>query len=294
MRDVQFRKHSRTHDPAVFVALNALTANGSRGATLVLDIQMIESAGVDRARHAPKESWWRVGARSNRTALGMIPSSCAIRHFAARIAGRLRRISAADLALRTLFELPTVALLAAEIDRLRGNRRGVNIPPIVAVPRAHRIPLSFAQRRLWFLHKLDSDLTAYNMPVSHRVRGPLNMATLEEAINTIIRRHEVLRTAMAEIDGEPVQRIQSMAHFELPVVDLRPLSLHQAEKEALRIFNADARQPFDCNEAPLMRAKLLRLGAEDQLLILNFHHLISDGASLTVFIGSSRFSTARF
>ena len=140
-----------------------------------------------------------------------------------------------------------MALLAAEIDRLRGNRRGVNIPPIVAAPRDHRIPLSFAQRRLWFLHKLDSDLTAYNMPVSHRVRGPLNIATLEEAINSIICRHEVLRTAIAEIDGEPVQRIQPMAHFELPVVDLRRLSLHQAEKEALRIFNADARQPFDCN-----------------------------------------------
>ena len=278
--------------PAAFVALDALplTANGKidRRRLPAPDIQMIESTGASIAPRTESEELvaqvWRdvlnldrLGVHDNFFELGGHSL------LAARIVGRLRAHFSADLALRTLFELPTVALLAAEIDRLRGNRRGVNIPPIVAAPRDHRIPLSFAQRRLWFLHKMDSDLIAYNMPVSHRVRGPLNIATLQEAINTIIRRHEVLRTAIAEIDGEPVQRIQSMAHFELPVVDLRRLSLHQAEKEALRIFNADARQPFDCNKAPLMRAKLLRLGAEDQLLILNFHHLISDGASLAVF-----------
>ena len=217
--------------PAAFVALDALplTANGKidRRRLPAPDIQMIESAGASIAPRTESEELvaqvWRdvlnldrLGVHDNFFELGGHSL------LAARIVGRLRAHFNADLALRTLFELPTVALLAAEIDRLRGNRRGVNIPPIVAAPRDHRIPLSFAQRRLWFLHKLDSDLTAYNMPVSHRVRGPLNIATLQEAINTIIRRHEVLRTAIAEIDGEPVQQIQPMAHFELPVARSAP------------------------------------------------------------------------
>ncbi len=136
---------------------------------------------------------------------------------------------------------------------------------------------------MWFLHKLDADLTAYNMPVSHRVRGPLNIAALEASLDEIVRRHETLRTVIAEIDGEPFQQVQALAHLDLDVIDLRRLRLEQAEKEAERIFNADARQPFDFSRAPLMRAKLLRLGAEDFFLILNFHHLICDGSSLAIF-----------
>ena len=203
--------------------------------------------------------------------------------LAARVAGRLRTNFNVDLPLRRIFELPTVALLGAEIDRLCRSARGVTTPPIVPVRRDDPIPLSCAQRRVWFLHKLDADLSAYNMPVSHRVRGPLNITALEESLNEIVRRHETLRTAIAEVDGEPVQQIQTLACLDLDVIDLRQVRLEQAEKEAERIFNDDARQPFDMSQAPLIRAKLLRLGAEDFFLILNFHHLICDGSSLAIF-----------
>lgn len=203
--------------------------------------------------------------------------------LATRVVARLRSNFNIDLPLRKLFELPTVAALAAHIDILRYNQIGLSIPAIVPVPRRQHMPLSFSQRRLWFLHKLDPGLTAYNMPAVFRITGALNISLLEQALNEIVGRHEVLRTRILEIDGQPYQEIVPAIAFSLPVISLSHLSQNQVASEAERLSVEDAQEPYDLTQAPLMRAKLLRLGDEDHVFILNFHHIVADGSSLVVF-----------
>ncbi len=210
-------------------------------------------------------------------------TSAVIRSLATRVVVRLRASLHAELPLRKLFEARTVAALAQEIETLRRDRSGVALPPIVPARRSNQAPLSFAQQRLWFLHKLDPDLTAYNMPVGYRIRGPFNIALFERALQAIIERHEILRSAIVEVAGEPVQQITPAVHLNVPVIDLTALPAEQVEREVVRYANEDAEQPYDLTTAPLMRAKILRLGGEEHVVLLNFHHIVCDGSSLAVF-----------
>jgi amino acid adenylation domain-containing protein len=201
--------------------------------------------------------------------------------LATRVVARLRSYFNIDLPLRKLFELPTVAALAEHIDFLLRNWKGISVPPIVRVPRDRPIPLSFSQRRLWFLQKLDPSFTAYNIPATFRIEGDLNIGALQKALSEIVNRHEVLRTRIVEIDGQPLQEILPNAAIELRFADLSDFP--QGEAEAMRLSADDARQPYNLAEAPLMRAKLLRVREGDYFLILNFHHIVCDGSSLVIF-----------
>ena len=203
--------------------------------------------------------------------------------LATRVGARLRNNFSIDLPLRKLFELPTVAELAEHIDILRHDQSGVSVPPIMPVSRDRVIPLSFSQRRLWFLQKLDPNLTAYNIPATFRIEGDLNVSALEKALREIVNRHEVLRTRIVEIDGQPLQQIISPLTATLPVIDLGCLPVDQAGAEVQRLLADDAHQPYNLQEAPLMRAKLVRLSNDEHVLILNFHHVVCDGSSLTIF-----------
>jgi amino acid adenylation domain-containing protein len=200
--------------------------------------------------------------------------------LATRVVARLRANFGIDLPLQKLFELPTIAALAESIDLLRRNRSGVSVPPIVPVPRDRPIPLSFSQRRLWFLQSVDPDLTAYNIPAVFHIKGTLSIPALEQALNAIVNRHEVLRTRMVEFEGEPVQQIVSPLTATLSVTDLTHLA---KDRTAAEIAIDDARRPYNLQEAPLMRANLLRLDEQEHVLILNFHHIVSDGSSLIIF-----------
>ena len=150
-------------------------------------------------------------------------------------------------------------------------------------PRDRPIPLSSSQRRLWFLQKLDPGLLAYNIPATFRIIGALNVLALKQALDEIINRHEILRTRILEIDGQPIQEVLPNIAIELRVVNLSNLPQGQVEAEAERLSAEDARQPYNLAEAPLMRAKLLRLREDDHFLILNFHHIVCDGSSLIMF-----------
>jgi len=155
--------------------------------------------------------------------------------LATRVVARLRSNFNIDLPLRKLFELPTVAGLAEHIDFLRHNQSGVSVPPIMPVSRDRAIPLSFSQRRLWFLQKLDPNFTAYNIPAIFRIEGDLNISALEKALREIVNRHEVLRTRVVEIDGQPLQEILPTIAIELRVVNLSHLPQSQVEAEAERL-----------------------------------------------------------
>ncbi|HWH77411.1 MAG TPA: condensation domain-containing protein, partial [Candidatus Binatus sp.] len=203
--------------------------------------------------------------------------------LATRVVARLQSNFHVDLALRKLFELPTVAGLAQHIDLLRHNEFGTIIAPIAPVDRTHPLPLSFSQRRLWYLQKVDTNLSAYNIPAAFRIKGDFDSGALEHALNEMIARHEVLRSYVTEVDGQPRQSILPSVRIEISMTDLTQLPHETAIAEAKRIASADAGQLHDLSIAPLMRATLLKEAEDEYVIILNFHHIIADGSSLTIF-----------
>jgi amino acid adenylation domain-containing protein len=150
--------------------------------------------------------------------------------------------------------------------------------------RATRFPLSFAQQRLWFLHRLEPDSPLYNIPATLRLEGPLDVEALERALAEIVRRHEALRTVFTAEDGEPVQVVQPASGFVLRREPLADGGGDPAERvrDAVRL---EAARPFDLAAGPLFRATLFRVSGEEHVLVLNMHHVVSDGWSLGVLFG---------
>ena len=146
----------------------------------------------------------------------------------------------------------------------------------------HLFPTSLAQQRLWFLHQLEPQSPAYNLTASIRLNLALDVQALQASLNTLLGRHEVLRTSFVVVDGQPRQLITPSLTLPLPLVDLSALSERQQQAEILRLANQEAQQPFDLDQAPLVRARLLKLAEQDFLLLLTFHHIISDGWSSNV------------
>ncbi|RKG98938.1 amino acid adenylation domain-containing protein, partial [Corallococcus sp. CA053C] len=145
-------------------------------------------------------------------------------------------------------------------------------------------PLSFAQQRLWFLDRMEPGTTLFNIPAAFRLRGPLDARALERAFNALVERHESLRTRFLEQDGQPVQVAVPSLELTLARVDLMGLAPDQREQEARRRLAEEARRPFDLTCGPLLRIHLLRLTAEEHVLLLTMHHIVSDGWSMEVLI----------
>jgi len=143
-------------------------------------------------------------------------------------------------------------------------------------------PLSFAQERLWFLDRLQPGSAAYNLAGALRLRGALDAAALRRSLAATTRRHEALRTVFAESGGRPVQRVPAAADPPLPGADLSRLDPAGREAAARRAAEAVARAPFDLAVGPPFRARLLRLGSDEHLLVLAMHHVVGDGWSTGV------------
>jgi amino acid adenylation domain-containing protein len=205
--------------------------------------------------------------------------------LAARVAARVSAAFEVELPLRKLFEAPTIAELAAEVRLLRSGEAVSSAAPLERVDReqAERLPLSFAQQRLWFLEQMEGELTAYNIPFAWRLRGPLNVESLRRALEALARRHEPLRTTFAMVDGEPVQIVGTIERLELPLEDLRGLAADQQAEEISKCCKAEADLPFDLTRDVMLRASLLCLSEEEHVLLLTLHHIASDGWSLQIF-----------
>ncbi len=148
--------------------------------------------------------------------------------------------------------------------------------------RKWRLPLSFAQQRLWFLDQYEPGSSVYNVPSAQRLRGPLDIGALEHSLGEIVGRHEALRTTFSVVEGEPVQVIAPAASISLPVSDLSHFADSEREEEAQRLATAEARRPFDLSQGPLFRATLIRLDEDDHILLCSMHHIVSDGWSIGV------------
>jgi amino acid adenylation domain-containing protein/non-ribosomal peptide synthase protein (TIGR01720 family) len=146
------------------------------------------------------------------------------------------------------------------------------------------VPASFAQQRLWFLDQLEPSNAAYNMSSAVRISGPLDVAALQHSLSEIVRRHEVLRTSFAGVDGRPVQVVARHQPLTLSLVDLRNLPETEREDEARRLLNLEAHQPFDLARGSLIRTSLLRLDEEDHVLVYVMHHIVFDGWSKGIFL----------
>jgi amino acid adenylation domain-containing protein len=160
-----------------------------------------------------------------------------------------------------------------------GSEDQVNPRTILPIPRDGQLPLSFAQARLWFLYQLEGATGTYNMTGALSLNGSLQVEALKQALGEIIQRHESLRTSFQTVDGVPVQVIDANPIWELSIVNLAG-----KEAEAEKLAYAEAQTPFDLTKSPLLRVTLLKLQPEKHILLINMHHIISDGWSIGVFV----------
>ncbi|WP_235865201.1 non-ribosomal peptide synthetase, partial [Streptomyces cacaoi] len=272
--------------PGAFVVLDALpvTRNGKLDRAALPDPEPDTGQNAGRAAHTPAEQvlaelfaevlgLGRVGVDEDFFALGGHSL------LATRLLSRVRAALGAELPVRALFEAPTVAGLAARLAAADRPR-----PALTAAARPEVLPLSFAQRRLWFLHQLDRGSPSYHLPLALRltdspgapgVLGVLDVAALRAAVGDVVARHESLRTVFTEVEGEPCQRVVDAAGVcpVLPVTDTD-------DDHLPGLLAASARRPFDLTcELPL-RAELFRLDDTEHVLVLTLHHIAGDGWSL--------------
>ena len=204
--------------------------------------------------------------------------------LATQVIYRVRSALQVELPLRCLFESPAIAQLAESIETIMKVGQGLNAPPIVPVPRSQHLPLSFAQQRLWFLNQVEPNNTAYNLLDAVRLTGSLNIPALEQSLNEIVRRHEILRTTFTTVNGEPVQVIAPTLTLTMQVIDLKALPEDQQSQQSQQLAIQEAQKPFDLSKAPLLRVTLLQLGATDYVVLFTMHHIVADGWSMGVLV----------
>ena len=145
-------------------------------------------------------------------------------------------------------------------------------------------PLSFAQQRLWFLHQLEPNSSAYHLPVYYRFAGKLNIGALEQSLNEIVRRHEILRTIFREREDTAIQIVQPSLQVSLPLIDLSALTRTEVDREIERVLEVETARPFSLEQGPLLRAVLLKLSADEHAIFLVIHHIVTDGWSMDIFM----------
>ncbi len=204
--------------------------------------------------------------------------------LATQVVSRLEAACGARVPLGMLFDAPTPAGLAARLGALLQSAEAAAPAPIAPLPPDRPAPLSWAQERLWFLEQFDPGSSLLLMPLPLRLDGPLDVAALAAALTALVARHGALRATFGAADGRPFQTLAAPAPVPLPVVDLAALPAGARERAAERLLAGDARRPLDLERGPLYAARLFRLGGREHLLSWVFHHLVSDGWSVGVFL----------
>jgi amino acid adenylation domain-containing protein len=214
---------------------------------------------------------------------------------------RMREEMGVDLPVRAVFEAPVIGDLANRVsDVLRasdeysqwegvsdGSAASLPAPPLPDIEPIERtgepLPVSFSQRRMWFLQQMNPESGAYNIPTTLHLSGTIDVSALRRSLQATVERHEPLRTYFEQdADGEPVQRIrEGVGEVLLPVLDLSRLKPEDREERVRQLVRRDSLQPFDLTESSL-RTRLYRLGSSEYVLSLVMHHIASDGWSMDV------------
>ncbi len=204
---------------------------------------------------------------------------------ATQLLARIQQALGAELPLRTLFERPSIAELAASVAdavERRGAADAVAVSPLGRTSRQGELPMSYSQLREWFLVQLEPATAAYNVPLTLRLRGALAGAPLARALAEIVRRQESLRTTFSAVGGRPSPVIAARLELPLPAIDLAGLAPPARQAETARLVQQQGGRVFDLARGPLLRTSLLRLAGEEHLLLLTVHHIVFDGWSLGV------------
>lgn len=197
--------------------------------------------------------------------------------LATKLVSRIRESFYVALPLRALFEYPTIAAQAEQIDFLNGQGdRMAETDRISPLAKRDNIPLSFSQQRLWFLDRLEPNSSAYNIALEFQIDGQLNKSALYQSLQEIVKRHEVLRTTFTTIDSNPVQVIRDW-DLELHSIDLS--SATQPEQALKAAATEEILRPFDLETGPLFRINLYGLAENTHVFLAVVHHIVSDGWS---------------
>ena len=279
--------------PATFVCLEAfpLTPNGKidRRALPIPDYAAAVSEAEYVAPRTPIEEIVarqmaavlhldRVGVRDNFFDLGGHSL------LATQLVSRINDAFDIQLPLTAVFEQPTVEGLARRIGQLQLEEKGLRRLPIEPVSRMEDLPLSFSQQRLWFLDQMEPGNPFYNIPAAFRLKGPLQPEVFQQAVQEVVRRHEILRTKIETVDGKPRQVVLETLSVDMPVETHS--NLLETERTALieKEGFAMARQGFRLDQPPLFRLKILRFAPDDHAVLISMHHIISDGWSMGILV----------
>jgi amino acid adenylation domain-containing protein len=266
--------------PAAFVALDALplTPNGKldRKALPAPDLASAEKRYV--APRTPVEEvlagiWAEVLGRER---VGVTESFFELGGhslLATRLISRVRQVLGVEVALGEVFRSPVLADLSRAIE----DAARTELPPIERADRGARLPLSFAQQRLWFLEQMGELGSTYHLATRLRLQGELDRGALVRTLDRIVERHEALRTTFVMMEGEPVQRIAEESRFNLLEHDLG--GHPDAAAELRRVADEEAGALFDLEQGPLIRGRLVRMAEDDHVLLVTMHHIVSDGWS---------------
>jgi amino acid adenylation domain-containing protein len=200
--------------------------------------------------------------------------------LAMRMVARIRRATGVSLPLQTVFEVGTLAAIAAAIERGSAPSAGV-----VEIPRSQRqdqAPMTLMQQRLWFMEQLHPGRTTYNIPQAQRLIGPLDGRALDRAANALLERHPALRTVFRGVDPtvQVVLPHQDVSLF--PALDLSSIPVQDREEELARQLAVLANTPYSLSDGPLFTMRLVELAAEEHVLFVMCHHIVADGLSLLI------------
>ncbi|EFH88919.1 non-ribosomal peptide synthetase [Ktedonobacter racemifer] len=207
--------------------------------------------------------------------------------LATQVLARIRDIFQVDLSFRDFFNGPTIARIAENILTAQKVREWK--PKLPLCPFNNRrgvFPLSYAQKRLWFLNQWDRDNVVYSMPMALRLVGLFDASVLQQSLCEIVKRHETLRTVFKMVGGQPMVFVADTTtqDFQLIITDLTFLPcLEEREQAAMNFISQEVKIPFSLSEGPLLRVTLFRLEKEDHVLLINMHHIISDAWSASIF-----------
>jgi amino acid adenylation domain-containing protein len=204
--------------------------------------------------------------------------------LATQVMSRVRNMFHVYLPLRALFDAPTVAGLAGKLSAALRGGRAIDSPPITPRSRNGALPLSFAQQRLWLLDRMRPGDVSYNVSAALRLCGRLDVSALEQTFGEIVRRQEVLRVNFVDVEGIPAQVIRPAGRLVLPLVDLSSLDPAGREARAVDLVNRELVRSFDLARDSLIRLRLVRMAADEHIVLFSTHHIVSDGWSTGVIV----------
>ena len=201
--------------------------------------------------------------------------------LAIRLVSEIRSHFNIELRLWDIFDTPVLAELVGKMPE--DDTTNTVIPAIVSIKRDYGpMPVSFAQQRIWFIDQIEGNSAHYNMPFCLKLRGEFDEDKAEQALSAIIQRHEPLRTVFADYGQGVVQIIRPDVAFVLNRVDLQGLSNELQQQSVKEAINTDALKPFDLQRDVMMRGSFIRLASDEGVLLLNVHHIASDGWSINI------------